>query len=199
MNQENVLKIKSSSQELLNAAAKTATEWVKRWPVFLDTETTGMAETDQVIELAVLDLSGAVLLNTLVRPTVEVSPRAREAHGILDVELAEAPSWPQIEQHLRRLLYGRLVVAHNAAFDLRLLGQTSRAHGLPELPCAGLACTADLLAELNGGRWPRLDVAMKLVGATPPEGQSHRALRDAEACWRIVRALAAHAGHRIAA
>lgn len=196
--QGEVLSIEREVLDGLDAPAKIATEWAKRWPVFIDTESTGMGDKDQVIEVSVLDLNGTVLLDTLVRPTVEVSKEARAVHGILDVELSAAPDWPYVEKQLRRLLYGRLIVAHHAAFDWRLLSQSSLAHGLPELPCAGLACTADLLAELNGGRWPRLNVAMQLVGAEPPEGQPHRALRDAEACRRVLRALVAHAGHRIA-
>lgn len=42
----------------------------KDW-LILDTETTGLDSRDRIVEIAVIDLSGVVLLNTLVKPTGE--------------------------------------------------------------------------------------------------------------------------------
>jgi len=37
--------------------------------VFLDTETTGLGETDVIVQLAVTNYNGDALINTLVKPT----------------------------------------------------------------------------------------------------------------------------------
>mgnify|MGYP001773609046 CR=1 FL=1 len=97
--------------------------------VFLDTETTGLGDDAQVVEIAVVDEAGAVLFESYCRPTVPVDPGAEAVHGIGPDVLAEAPQWPEIAGRVREVLEGRVVVIFNAAFDTRILAQTAAAHG----------------------------------------------------------------------
>ena len=54
----------------------------KHWCT-LDTETTGIGHGHQIVEIAVKDgLTGKVLLDTLVRPTRDIDPKAQAVHGI---------------------------------------------------------------------------------------------------------------------
>lgn len=171
----------------------TAAAWLEDSSfAFLDTETTGLDETDQVVEIALIDGGGHLLFHSLVNPTVPMSDRAQEVHGIPAGELAAAPAWPAAYPHIQHLLENRLVISHNASFDRRLLRQTCAAHGLPDFETAIWACTMVLLMPLNGGRWPSLARAMAIAGVSrPPTGQSHRASYDAECCRLVVAALAA--------
>lgn len=50
--------------------------------VILDTETTGLDEHDEIVEVAVIDMSGKVLLNTLVNPIQPIPYEATQIHGI---------------------------------------------------------------------------------------------------------------------
>jgi hypothetical protein len=52
--------------------------------LILDTETTGLEAHDEVIQLAIVDMRGNVILQSLVRPTVPVGTEARTIHGITD-------------------------------------------------------------------------------------------------------------------
>ena len=52
----------------------TATKLLQLNPVFLDTETTGLGRYDEIVEVAVVDLDGSVLINTLVRPASAFRP-----------------------------------------------------------------------------------------------------------------------------
>jgi len=99
--------------------------------VFLDTETTGLDDDAQVVEIAVVDENGSVLFESYCRPTVPVDPGAQAVHGIGPEVLAGAPQWPEIAGRVRRVLEGRVVVIFNAAFDTRILVQTAAAHGDP--------------------------------------------------------------------
>lgn len=65
-------------------------------PLFVDTETTGLDADAEIIELAVLDMNGTVLLETLVKPVDAVPPQATAVHGLTDVDLVDAPAWPDI-------------------------------------------------------------------------------------------------------
>lgn len=97
--------------------------------VVLDTETTGLGEEDQVIELAVVWLSEddpeqeRYKYSFLIRPTVPITPGARAAHHVTDAELAG--KWPPQRHPVQLLLPpDAVVVAHNLEFDARMLLQT---------------------------------------------------------------------------
>ena len=96
--------------------------------VFLDTETTGLDDDAQVIEIAIVDTAGAVIFESFVKPTVPVDPEAAAIHGIGPEKLASAPAWPEIADRVRAALEGKTVVIFNSDFDTRLLVQTATAH-----------------------------------------------------------------------
>ena len=91
----------------------------------IDLETTGVhaAGHDRVLEIAVVHVSprGTVegAWQTLVNPEREVSVRG--GSGIRSEELLAAPTFAQIAPRLIELLQSRVLVAHNASFDIRFL------------------------------------------------------------------------------
>lgn len=172
-------------QQAENEVRGIATEWLAVSPLFLDTETTGLDGDDQVIELAILDAAGCVLFHAPIRPGVPIKPAAAVVNGINDADLASAAYWPSYHNQIAAILTGRLVIAHSAEFDARMLQQTAAAYGLPEIECTW-ECTKRLLARLNGGRWPRLGVAADLVGIKADGTQQHRATYDADLVRQIV-------------
>ena len=67
--------------------------------VFLDTETTGLDDDAELVEIAVVDATGAVLFESYCRPTVPVDPGARPFTA------SGRRSW-QRHRHGRRLRSG---------------------------------------------------------------------------------------------
>ncbi len=113
-----------------------------------DTETTGMEENDQVLELAVgaVDLEEkpdpltifSGLYSWLIRPTVPIHPAARGAHHITDLMLRDAPTFAEFlvnhpdpfgAEFSRGQGNEVVLCAHNAEFDVRLLQQSLVAAG----------------------------------------------------------------------
>ncbi len=99
--------------------------------VLLATETTGLDGDAEIIDLALLDRDGAVLLDTLLRPQRPIPPVVSRVHGLYDHHVRAAPTFPAIWLRLRALLDGRTLIAYNVAFDARLLRQTAARHGIP--------------------------------------------------------------------
>ena len=99
-------------------------------PIILDTETTGLDKTDQVIEIACVDIEGALLFHSFVKPTVSIQEGARAVHGITDETLDDAPSIGDIMDELLQAVGDRLVLSYNWEFDRRLIRQTVRGSGL---------------------------------------------------------------------
>ena len=59
----------------------------------LDTETTGLSETDEIVEIAIIRLDdGSEVINTLVNPSIPISKEATAIHGITD-DMAAIPTF----------------------------------------------------------------------------------------------------------
>lgn len=108
------------------------------WFAVLDTETTGMEEHDQVLEVAIVLVPQQYAKNhvfwrtwtSLVKPPkdVPVVAPARAAHHITDAELDRAQPMAQVfEKGIIPRLKGEeiVLVAHNIEFDMRLMRQSN--------------------------------------------------------------------------
>jgi len=176
-------------------AATEAKAWLDANAVFIDTETTGLEGDDQVIEIAVIDAHGHVLLDTRLRPSVLINPEAQGVHGISIEALSGEPSWTEIAPFLRLVLEGRQVVAFNSDFDSRLLQQTAEAYGDDywswdvKEHCA-MALAAKALGAKN--RHGSISLAAAAGEAGVVQVDAHNARGDALTALRVVRAIAAY-------
>jgi len=93
-----------------------------------DTETTGLSpsEGDEIVSIgAVRILNGRLLeqesFDRLVQPRRPVSREAQAVHGITPAMLSGQPPLEQVLPVFHRFAEDTVLVAHNAAFDMRLL------------------------------------------------------------------------------
>ncbi len=155
--------------------------------VILDTETTGLGKTAEVIQIALLDPTGRVLFDTFVRPLKRKSipSDAARVHGITMKILKNAPSYPEIADQLVSLIQHRTVIAYNAECDARLLRQTAERNG-GAIPTERWECAmlhyAQFYGEWNDDhgnyRWQKLP------------GGNHSALGDCQAVLAVLQKMA---------
>jgi DNA polymerase-3 subunit epsilon len=167
--------------------------------IVLDSETTGLGDEDEVIELALVHWSGTVLFSSLIQPQdPQRADLATPIHGITSQLLSSAPSFPEVWPTIQAILRGsRRVLVYNAAFDRRLLAATASRNGL-RLP----GCMWDYLMEqyavYHGAwssyhrsyTWQKLEVACADLTITVI-GETHRATVDALSALGVLKALAA--------
>jgi DNA polymerase III epsilon subunit-like protein len=106
-----------------------------------DCETTGTdPDRDEIVSLALvlLDPDGNETdrFGSLVRPSCPIPEAVSAIHGILDADVADAPSFTELAGHLLELLGARVFVAHNAELDLAMLRAALRAAGAEYHPPA---------------------------------------------------------------
>ncbi|MTB21924.1 MAG: hypothetical protein F2918_04160, partial [Actinobacteria bacterium] len=92
--------------------------------VFLDTETTGFNKNDRIIEIACIVFSAGAVIDeytTLVNPNRDVGKT--QIHGVRPSMISSAPMFSEIANDILRILQNRILVAHNLAFDSRMLKQ----------------------------------------------------------------------------
>jgi len=97
-------------------AIKIAREWLSRKPVYLDTETTGISPNDGIIEIAVLDHDGTVLIDTLVKPIGRIPTDATAIHGITNEMVKTASQWDTVWPEVEAIFNNRVVGIYNADF-----------------------------------------------------------------------------------
>lgn len=184
------------NQSPSSSPAEQAAAWLAAGCVFLDTETTGFRSIDQIVDIAIVDGAGNILLNTLVRPTIEIPAEAYAIHGINNADVASAPSFSALHPLIGNLLKGRRVVIYNREYDERLLLQSAAAWSRPPLTGHSSHCAMLLYAAFYGQRkrsgdfqWQKLANAVTQCGLQWPAA-AHRALADAQMTRLLVQHMA---------
>ena len=162
--------------------------------VILDTETTGLDEDAEIVEIAIIDNHGNVLFNSYIKPSqpIDETSVAVGIHGITNATVANAPTWREAYPKILPILLSKAVVIYNAQYDTRLINQTNAKYGLGNVHlnahCAMLKY-AEFYGEENyysgGYRWQSLAKAMQQTG-NQFKGKAHSALADCLAVFDIL-------------
>jgi DNA polymerase III subunit epsilon len=147
--------------------------------LFLDTETTGLSPPkDKVVEVAIADISGKVLLDTLVNPERDIG-FATTIHHITDDMVVAAPTLKQLWPKIHNIVRDSHIIIYNAQFDTGFFPD--------KLECAEkVSCAMLRFAKIYGKKkygsytWQKLTTAADYIGYSW-EGNAHRALADVRA------------------
>lgn len=177
-------------------------------PAFLvlDTETTGLPDQEafQVVEIAAVDKTGAVVFHSLVKPDIPMPEAATAIHGLTDANLVDAPSFAEIWPRLAELLSQYELWTYNADFDrAAVLASAERFNlDIPESLASPKRwhCLMRQFARYYGeysayrgsDRWQELSTACYELEVK--SSGYHRALGDALNALGVMRALAARGG-----
>ncbi len=157
----------------------------------VDTETNGLGgEQCELTEIGAVLVGGGELhdrWSSLVRTSMPLRRGIQRFTGITQAMVDGAPDLEEVLPQLAGRMSGRVLVAHNAPFDRRVLRQSFERVGLV-WPSPPVLCTAALArAVLPLQRERKLT---KLADALAIEVElAHRALADAETCARVLCAL----------
>jgi DNA polymerase-3 subunit epsilon len=159
--------------------------------IAVDTETNGLGGAScELTELGAVLIGGGELhdrFESLVRTNMPLGRGIQRFTGITQAQIDRAPEPDLVLPQLTAMLSGRVLVAHNAPFDRRVLKQAYERIGL-EWPDPPVLCTAALVRRLLPLQRERKLAA--LADALAVEiGVQHRALPEAETCGRIFCAL----------
>lgn len=182
--------------------------------VILDTETTGLDDEAQVVELSIIDaFTGDVLFNSLVKPTMSIPQDAIDIHGITNDLVKNAPNFSDVYSEVFDLIYPKNLLVYNASFDSRLIIQSLQAyaHTLESeakyfsfqvyieafsryFYSGNMQCIMEAYAEhygqwndyQNAYKWQSLTNACKQQAIDISDLNAHRALADCEMTRRLI-------------
>ena len=172
--------------------------------VVFDTETTGLEDFDDVVQIAAVVLvEGKEVYSESVYLTNQVpidGTEAQKVNRITDALLAEKGQPPEevLQCFLDRLHYWHeevgkvLLVAHNLAFDFRMISNMLSRYGLPPIPdFVEGCCTRDFVKALGLPKTllPNNRLCSCIETFKLPASNTHDALDDARACMELFKFL----------
>lgn len=157
----------------------------------VDTETNGLGgEACELTEVGAVLVGGGELherWETLVHAQRPLSRRIQAYTGISQSMVDDAPPAEASLPELAELMQGRVLVAHSASFDRRVLTQAFERAGI-EWPEPPVICTVAMARRLHPlARQRKLGPLAASLGIEVET--AHRALADAETCARVFCAL----------
>lgn len=184
-----------SKVNFLMAAAnvfKTANEWLEDPDgIVVDTETTGLEDDDEIVQISVLDMNGNILFNQYLQPIFkEMNPDAVAVNGISPEMLIDCPTWPEVWPEIEAALAGKNMVAHSAGFDERMIVNSNKRYGLPSPPWKSVRCTNKLVLPIYGQPGDtRVSLVNACAAAGVPGGGKHAGVGDALDVISLLRGL----------
>jgi DNA polymerase III epsilon subunit-like protein len=157
----------------------------------VDVEGNGQSPPE-IIEIAVLPVTGDDVVvermrSWLIRPARPITPIvSRKVHGITNSDVAERPTWAEVSEVVEAALDGRVVVAHNASVERRVIGD--------HLPGWAPSMVLDTL-KLAKAVWPglvggysldKLVTHAQLDLSVVADHGYHRAAWDTWAAWQLL-------------
>ncbi len=167
------------------------TDWTSLRYAVVDVEGNGQQPPD-LVEVAAVPIIGGVVgepSSWLVKPARPITPIVRRIHGLSNQDVADAPSFAEVEDEVRRALDADVLVAHNAYVDVGVLQRH-----LGEWTCPEVLDTLKLAKRLRPNQSSyRLGALVEAFGLATgmPEGLSpHRATYDVLVAARLFVQLA---------
>jgi DNA polymerase-3 subunit epsilon len=156
--------------------------------VVLDTETTGIKNAE-ICEVAVLDLQGNILFESLVKPANPIPLEAQNIHGITNSMVDSSPNWIEVWDKLYPLIKAKIVLIYNDEFDKRLMIESFKPYEkeadtktkMRQVKKLNTQCVMRTYSDLvNSSKWVKLTVACG-------HSTDHRAIGDCHATIEVVR------------
>jgi DNA polymerase III subunit epsilon len=154
--------------------------------IVFDTETTGLDfEADRVIEIGGVELWNHIPtgreFHCFIRPAGRrVDPGAFDIHGISDDFLKDKPLFEEVADDFVAFFSDAMLIAHNAAFDVRFLNAELKRIGRAEIPLSSIIDTLPMARRKFPMAPATLDALCSRFQIDTSRRDKHGALVDSE-------------------
>lgn len=150
---------------------------LKEKPIYLDTETTGLENDDEIIELAIIDSDGKIVFDSFIKPHKPIPMSATAINHISNEMVANAPTFPIVWTQILSILSNNPIGMYNAEFDIRMIMQSLRINHIPDQTKFNAFDIMRVYTDFMGtDRRYKLEQAGRNLGIKIPN--SHRAADD---------------------
>jgi DNA polymerase III epsilon subunit-like protein len=168
---------------------------------FLEVDTDGLGADADILRIALVDQTGAVLYDQLLQPRRPLTAKIAHLTGITPEMLEQAPTLADIWRSSEFLaaFIGRYLLSFNLEFDRGKLAESAARNSLPPLPLVG-ECLMLRAQEYYGvALYPKLADLCERLGHPLPPHPHQDALDRARGQVHLLRAMAQGITHAPAA
>ena len=120
---DNACGVKRKAVEAIERESKRMKEVSRE--MILDTETTGLTNSDRIVEISVLEMIDGIKtgrrFHKFLNPEIRITKKAQEIHKITNEKLENCEKFSEIVESLIRFIGDATIIAHNSKFDMRML------------------------------------------------------------------------------
>lgn len=179
---------------------KKSIEWFKllmdRDFIIVDTETTGLKEDDEIIEIGVLGKNGKEIYHSKIKPEKKISYGARATHGVSDEDLKDSPGFFDIYKDLYGIMNGNNFCGYSAYFDYDMIQYCCIKYDLKEINSSNIFDVMRQYANYWGEwndyfqncKWQKLTNACIQQGIEV--NNSHSAIGDCKLTLELIKKIA---------
>lgn len=165
--------------------------------VVVDIEGNGQ-KRPEIIEIAVLPVDGETGIEAmqewLIKPIEPITGLVtRKVHGITNADVANCPKWTDVASAVSELLANRILVAHNASVEYRVL-TVHLPDWQPPMVLDTLRLARHVWRHLGGYGLNRLVEHAELDTSAVANARYHRARYDAWCAWQLLLTLVERSG-----
>ena len=152
--------------------------------VILDTETTGLSNTEKhrIVEIGCIELSNQIPTNKVfheyINPQRPVSEEAYKIHGYSDKFLSDKKTFAEISEDFLNFIKDKKLIIHNAPFDLSFLNYEMRLIKKKEIDKKNIIDTLEIARAKYPGSQNSLDALCKRLNIDNSKRKKHNALID---------------------
>jgi DNA polymerase-3 subunit epsilon len=152
--------------------------------VILDTETTGLSNTEKhrIVEIGCIELSNQIPTNKVfheyINPQRPVSEEAYKIHGYSDKFLSDKKTFAEISEDFLNFIKDKKLIIHNAPFDLSFLNYEMRLIKKKEIDKKNIIDTLEIARAKYPGSQNSLDALCKRFNIDNSKRKKHNALID---------------------
>lgn len=148
---------------------------------FLIIDLEGIQQPDEILEIAVINLQGEVLMDTLVRPTHHISWHVTQLTGINDSMAAKGKGLYQILKQLKKIAERKILLSWATDYDKTLLDSAMQRTGIY------IRFKLVDMQRIHAGILHQAQqLALYKAAHVEKESQSHRALDDCEMLLKVL-------------
>ncbi|MBR2215011.1 MAG: 3'-5' exonuclease [Selenomonadaceae bacterium] len=170
--------------------------------ICFDTETTGLSKAAEILQLSIVDGTGQILFNELIKPSRATAwPEAERVHHITPDMVADKPEMSAFRSDIEAILAAaQYYIGYNVKFDLRMLKQCGISMTAFHRPgCQVIDVMqhfAPIYGEWNASRggfcWKNLETCAAYYNYDWGDEKAHGALADTKAtlyCFKKMKGL----------
>lgn len=159
---------------------------------FLEVDTDGLGADADILRLALVDQTGAVLYDQALQPRRPVTPKILHLTGMTPGMFVHAPQLAEVwrSSQLLKAFVGRYILSFNLEFDQGKLNESAARYRLPEMPIVGACLMLRAQNYYGAYHYPKLADLCELLGKPLLPHPHQDALDRARGQVSLLRAMA---------